>query len=149
MTESGSRASLFDRGQMLLRDRSFREKAIKFAIIGVVNTGVDYAIFAFAYLQLGFHAVLANTVAWLLANSGSYVLNSYITFAAESGRVLRRRDYFSFVASGVAGFVANTATVVIASYFMPVLVAKLIAIGVSFLVNFALSHFVVFPVRRK
>ena len=46
--------------------------------------------------------------------------------------------------SQVAGLVANTATVLAASYFMPVLIGKVLAIGVSFLVNFSLSHFVVF-----
>ena len=47
----------------------------------------------------------------------------------------------------IAGFLANTTTVLVASYFMPVLVGKLLAVGVSFVVNFSLSHFVVF--RRR
>ena len=64
--------------------------------------------------------------------------------ARESRRVLTLKAYAGFAASQVAGLVANTATVVIASYFMPVLVGKLLAIGASFLVNFSLSHFVVF-----
>jgi putative flippase GtrA len=37
--------------------------------------------------------------------------------------------------------------VFIASYFMPVLVGKILAIGASFLVNFSLSHFLVFRKR--
>ena len=45
----------------------------------------------------------ANVLAWLVAVSGSYVMNSFITFAAESGRQLRWRDYGAFVASGIAG----------------------------------------------
>jgi putative flippase GtrA len=40
--------------------------------------------------------------------------------------------------------IANTTTLVVLSYWVPVLAAKLAAIGVSFLVNFSLSHFVVF-----
>jgi putative flippase GtrA len=83
-------------------------------------------------------------LAWLVAVSGYYVMNSYITFAAESGRQLRLRDYGAFVASGIAGVVTNTTVLVAASYLMPVLVAKLMAIVASFAVNFALSHFVVF-----
>jgi putative flippase GtrA len=71
-------------------------------------------------------------------------MNSLTTFAKESGRELSLKSYFSFTLSQVAGLVANTATVLIASYVVPVLVAKLIAIGVSFLVNFSLSHFIVF-----
>jgi hypothetical protein len=36
----------------------------------------------------------------------------------------------------------------VASYAVPVLIAKLLAIGASFVVNFSLSHFVVFPAHR-
>ena len=75
------------------------------------------------------------------------VMNSLTTFAKESGRELRLKSYLRFTASQVAGLLANTATVLAASYFMPVLVGKVFAIGASFLVNFSLSHFVVF--RRR
>ena len=78
---------------------------------------------------------------------GSYVMNSYVTFAAESGRQLRWRSYGVFVASGVAGVIANTATLVVASMWLSVPAAKLLAIAASFAVNFSLSHFVVFKKR--
>jgi putative flippase GtrA len=76
-------------------------------------------------------------------------MNTMTTFAHESGRQLRARAYFTFAISQVAGLVANTATVFVASYFMPVLLGKLLAIGASFLVNFSLSHFVVFRKRSN
>ncbi len=66
----------------------------------------------------------------------------------KSGRKLGARTYFSFVLSQFGGFLANTATVLVAALFIPVWVGKLLAIGASFLVNFALSHFVVFRTRR-
>jgi putative flippase GtrA len=61
---------------------------------------------------------------------------------------LRWRDYATFAASGVAGMVASTATLFALSYVMPVLAAKLLSILVSFMVNFSLSHFVVFKPRK-
>src|SRR5258708_5952332 len=97
-----------------------------------------------AYAVFELPLVPANLLAWLVAVSGSYVMNCFITFAAESGRQLRWRAYGAFVLSGIAGVVANTTTLVIASYWIPVLLAKLLAIGASFAVNFSLSHFVVF-----
>ena len=57
------------------------------------------------------------------------------------------RAYGTFVASGIAGVLANTTTLVVTSYWVPVLAAKLLAIAVSFAVNFSLSHFVVFRAR--
>ncbi len=122
-------------------------KAVSFALVGLVNFAVDFGIFSFAYFYLALPIVAANVIAWVVAVSGSYVLNSLITFAAESGRQLRVRDYATFVVSQTGGLVANTATVFVASYFMPVLLGKAIAIAASFLVNFSLSHFVVFRGR--
>jgi putative flippase GtrA len=129
------------------RERAIALKAMSFAAVGVVNSAVDFGVFSFAYYYLELPIVTANVMAWIVAVSGSYVMNSLTTFARESGRELRPTAYFTFLASQLAGLVANTATVFVASYFMPVLLGKLLAIGASFLVNFSLSHFVVFRKR--
>jgi putative flippase GtrA len=147
-------------------------KAVSFALIGVVNVVVDATVFFLSYSYLRSHAatlrsldalaqscacaspdtlvlVASNIIAWVVAVSGSYAMNSFITFAAESGRRLRWSDYGAFVASGILGAIANTAALVIAAQFMPVLPAKGCAILTAFMVNFSMSHFVVFSPRRK
>jgi putative flippase GtrA len=88
-------------------------------------------------------------MAWIVAVSCSYVMNTMITFRAESGRVLRRKDYFSFVASGILGVIATTTTLVVLSHFIPVYAAKLASILAGFVVNFTMSHFVVFRTKPK
>jgi putative flippase GtrA len=152
--------------------RTLSLKAITFALVGVVNTVVDYSIFLvargvyarspgaldlFAYTATSCRCASAATVAliaanmtsWIIAVSGSYVLNSSITFAAESGRKLRWSSYAMFLASGVVGWLANTATLVFAAQTLlfPVWLAKAVAILASFCVNFTLSHFIVFRKR--
>jgi putative flippase GtrA len=49
------------------------------------------------------------------------------------------------------GWIANTATLLVAAelLLLPVWLAKLVAILASFVVNFLLSHFVVFRVQTK
>jgi putative flippase GtrA len=138
---------LFQRAQSLLHNHSVLVKAARFAAVGIVNTIVDFSVFAFGYFYLGLPILIANACSWTIAVSGSYVMNSYFTFAAESGRELRFKQYAGFVASQVGGLVANSATVFVGSYFMPVLTAKVLAIGVTFAVNFSLSHFAVFRPR--
>jgi putative flippase GtrA len=152
-------------------NRAIGLKAASFAIIGVVNTLVDLGIFLLArelfrspfftgmlgrvaeFCQCGtadkLALIPANVVAWAVAVSGSYVLNSLVTFSAESGRQLRLRAFGTFVASGVAGLIANTTTVYVLSYFIPEVAAKICAILASFVVNFSLSHFVVFRTRER
>ena len=140
---------LFRRLVQAWRTRGVTLKAASFAMVGVVNTFIDLGIFLAAYNLLKLPLIPANVLAWLVAVSGSYVMNSFITFAAESGRQLRWRAYGAFVASGIAGVITNTAILVVASYWLPVLAAKLLAIAVSFVVNFSLSHFVVFRTRER
>jgi putative flippase GtrA len=154
------------------RNRALSLKAVSFALVGVVNTAVDYGVFLLARAALERSSVAlsvfaaaagschcgsptsvlliaANTTSWLVAISGSYLMNSSITFAAESGRKLRWRHYLAFVASGIVGLVANTATLVFAAQvlLLPIWLAKAISILASFVVNFSMSHFVVFRAR--
>jgi putative flippase GtrA len=131
------------------RDRAVMLKAMSFALVGVVNFAVDFSLFSLLYFYFGVPIITANILAWCVAVTGSYVMNSLTTFAAESGRQLRLKDYVTFAVSQIGGLIANTTTVFLASYFMPVLLAKLLAIGAAFLVNFSLSHFVVFRQREK
>jgi putative flippase GtrA len=155
------------------RGRRLSAKAVSFAAIGIVNTLVDYGVFLLAravlsgstrgiaaigslsdFCQCGDATtttlVVANIISWSVAVSGSYVMNSSITFAAESGRRLRWRAYLMFVASGVAGLLTNTAVLLFVAeiLLLPVWVAKAVAILASFVVNFSLSHFVVFRTRK-
>jgi putative flippase GtrA len=135
---------LIDRLHAASRERATMFKAVSFGLIGFVNTAVDFGVFSFGYYFLGLPIVMANLLSWAVAVSSSYVLNSTITFSIESRRELSVRTYATFVVAQLAGFAANTATVVIASHFMPVLFGKVLATGVSFMVNFSLSHFIVF-----
>ena len=148
-------------------NRAIRIKAISFALIGLVNTVIDYSVFLSARAALEqttevpalFAArsvsrdtvilITANVAAWLVAVTGSYIMNSSVTFAVESGRRLRWRAYAAFVGAGIAGLVANTVILVFGAkcLLLPLWIAKAVAILASFLVNFSLSHFVVFPVR--
>ena len=119
-------------------------KALSFGLIGAINSVVDFSVFALAYYYFGTSIIVAQIAAWAIAVTGSYVMNSMITFAAESGQRLNVKSYLTFALAQVAGFLANTATVLLLSLFIPVWAAKLLAIGASFVVNFTLSHVVVF-----
>jgi putative flippase GtrA len=155
MSETPKNGSFAERTILLLRKQVVILKAMSFALIGVINSLVDFAVFLFMLRLITdpwpepFDLIAANVVAWMVAVSGSYVMNSYVTFAAESGRKLRWRSFFAFAAAGILGVIANTVTLVVAAEFMSVVAAKIAAIGVGFLVNFSMSHFVVFRPKKK
>jgi putative flippase GtrA len=145
-------------------------KAISFAMIGVINATVNYVVFWLGLRALDEFPALggrlksvaahcdcvssenaaiiaANVGAWLVAVSGSYVMNSLVTFAAESGRKVTWRAYLTFAAFGLLGLLADTTALLIAKSFLPVMLAKLFGVGAGFFVNFSMSHFVVFRPR--
>lgn len=129
--------------------RAVAWQVAKFAGVGFVNMAVDFAVFFLALAALTSSLVAANVLAWVVAVSGSYVLNSLVTFAAESGRRLGLRAYAAFAASQVLGLAANTTTLVICAALMPLIAAKAAAILVGFAVNFSLARFVVFGAKRR
>ena len=142
--------AILDRLTTAWHERALVLKAASFAVVGVINSAVDFGVFSFAYYYLALPIVVANTLAWLVAVTGSYVMNSTVTFAAESGRRLALRPYFGFALSQVAGFFANTGTVwcLVELVLIPAWAAKVAAIAVSFAVNFTLSHLVVFRAAK-
>jgi putative flippase GtrA len=141
--------NLLDRLTVAWHERAIALKAISFAFVGLINTVIDFSVFWTAATWLQWPLVPSNVLAWIVAVSFSYAMNSFTTFGPESGRVLRWRDYGTFIASGVAGMVASTATLYFLTTIMPgqLAVPKVLSILVSFVVNFSLSHFVVF--RRR
>jgi len=131
------------------RARAVVLKAASFALVGLVNTTIDFSIFWTIVTYFGWPLVPVNVLTWAIAVSCSYVMNSYITFGPESGHTLRWRDYITFVMSGTAGMVASTVTLYALSFMLPLAAAKLLSIGVSFVTNFTLSHFVVYRARAE
>jgi putative flippase GtrA len=119
-------------------------KAVSFALVGVVNTFIDFGVFSFAWMFFGLSPLLANVVAWFLAASCSYFLNCFTTFAAESKRKVALRTYAGFIGASVAGLTLGTAILLVAKMFVPVLAAKLLATLASFALNFSVSYFVIF-----
>ena len=61
-------------------DRAILVKAVSFAMIGLVNTGIDFGVFTFTYYYLGWHIFVANPDR--LADGGQQLLrtefNDYI-----------------------------------------------------------------------
>ena len=137
-------------GRFGVRELAFQ--MFRFGLVGVANAGVDAAVFFSMVAILGALApglspdwtlIVSNTTSFIVAVTCSYVLNSIFTFKKHHTE-LGFRGYLLFAASQVAGFIAHTATLVIAAKYVPLPVAKLLGIGVGFVVNFTLARVMVF-----
>src|SRR5205809_2068053 len=119
MNPPASAGSLLERFAAAWRERAVALKAVSFALVGLVNTAVDAAVFFLLLAYVTPSLAIANVTAWFVANTGSYVMNSLTTFSAETGGRLRAKDYVGFVGSGLVAVTASTITVVLAARFMP------------------------------
>jgi len=120
--------------------RALLKQIFSFGLIGFVNAGVDTAVFFAAIAFLTDNLIAANICAWVVAVSCSYALNSRFTFR----KPFRLKDYLFFAATQIGGLVANTTALVLTAPLVPLIVAKIIAIGFDFVVNFTLARFIVF-----
>src|SRR4051795_10190884 len=151
MKEPAPIPSLVERLTASWRERAVALKALSFAVVCLINTAVDATIFFLLLAYATSSLVVANVAAWFIANTGSYVMNSFTTFSAETGGRVSLRHYAGFVGSGMVAVTASTIAVVIAARFvgLPIWAAKAIAILVSFAVNFSITHFVVFRTKSE
>jgi putative flippase GtrA len=129
----------------LVRWRLLRQ-FVKFCLVGVLSTTVDLSAFAFLRSQ---HVprLAANTLAFLVAVTNGFIWNRRWTFRArDPGRL--RRQYLSFFAVSIVGFLLNTAILqVVAELFaaggMPTrhaeMLGKAAAIPLVAIWNFAAS----------
>ena len=125
------------------RRRTLLAKLFSFASIGFINVAVDVSIFTIAFQFLGF-LIVSNIISWLVAVTGSYAMNTKITFGRETGGALSIGRYLRFVASGIAGVIVTTSVLVLLAPYTNVPIAKLVSIIAGFGVNFCMSHFLVF-----
>jgi putative flippase GtrA len=124
--------------------RTLLAKLFSFASIGVVNVAVDVSIFTIAFHFLGLPLIVSNVISWLIAVTGSYAMNTKITFGRETGGAFSVGRYLRFAASGILGVIVATTVLVVLSSYTNVPLAKLASIIAAFGFNFSMSHFVVF-----
>ena len=123
---------------------SGRQTLVRFAGVGVVNTLIDLGLFALLHDRLGI--TLANFVSTSAGMLFSFVVNGRFTFRDER---LRLRDAVLFVATtGTTMWVLQPLVIHALVWVLGdrwVLVAKLLAIAVSVVANFAAYRWVVWP----
>lgn len=114
-------------------------KAVRFGVVGLLNTIVDLAVFALA-IAASATPLFANLLAWLVAVSFSYALNSRWSFdrsiqlseARSIGRFLTLGALISLgVSSGAIAVLAGT---------IGLWPAKILGVVVAAILNFLAAH---------
>ncbi|MCP8968576.1 GtrA family protein [Ectobacillus ponti] len=76
--------------------QSSMKQAVRFGLVGGLNTAVDFVIFFLLYRHLHVYATVAQVLSYSAGAANSYVWNKYFTFGAKQKAT--KREVFSFLA---------------------------------------------------
>ena len=126
----------------LFENEEFK-KLVKFGVVGVLNTAVDYAVFTLAGL-LSPNIYLAQSAGYCCGVLNSYCWNRRWTFRSE-GRFLSA-ELVKFIIVNLATYLASLGALWLLADYLGInkYLAKLLLIGVTLVINFALSRLWVF-----
>ncbi len=124
----------------MVKSRRHGARIIRFGVVGVLNTAIDFALFALLYYVALWPLLAANALAYGVAVLNSYVLNKYWTFGDTSrGRTAALRGLL-FVALNLVGLGLASAVIWALAQFLHPLVAKVGSIAVTFIWNYWSNH---------
>lgn len=143
-------AYLLDR----LQSTDMVRSGVRFMVVGMLGTIIDFSLFAVLSIQLGIPMLLANTLSYSAGIVNNYIFHRFWTFADRPQRAAARQfSQFAGVSLG-ALVINNLIVLLLASLFsklfmdstLGVVFAKIFAIGVGLSWNFLANHFWTFRV---
>lgn len=130
---------------MKMFKRLLEHDFIRFCIVGVVNTAVDFAAFSILFYSLRIDAVPANIVSFGLAMTNSYLLNKVWSFRGNARAMKFPAQYALFVVVSLCGLAMNTGILVLGMYYqLPPLLAKVLGAVIAPVWNFLGYRYLVF-----
>lgn len=121
---------------------------IRFGLVGVVNTGVDFIVFVLLYRVVGLDPLLANTIAFFIAVSNSYLMNHRWTFRRPNASI-SFTAYARFVVLNAGGLLIGTLVILLLEGVIPLEFAKIIAAGLTYIWNYTASKLFVFNTKKS
>ena len=124
----------------------------KFAVVGVLNTLIDFAVFSILLYGMGIYYIYVHIGGFIVANVNSFILNSLWTFKALRREAVVRQAISFFLISlcglGVSTVALSLAVGVLDTHapemWLPHLFGKVFASGVSLIWNYIGSALFVF-----
>jgi len=108
----------------------------KYALVGVLNTGVDFAVFCAFVYGAGMDSVWAQTISYIAGVTNSYLLNRYWTFQVKGK--MGMAELVRFIGINVISFVAATTVLLgLEQLGAESALAKLVSVFCSLIVNYA------------
>jgi len=114
---------------------------VRFAIVGIFNTAIDYAVYLVLTRILGVYFLIANFVAVVVAMTFSFFVNKKWTFKNTSANI--KSQYLKFAVINLGALILNNFFVYIFVNYAHLydLLAKFIVIVITLNWNFWLNKY--------
>jgi putative flippase GtrA len=109
----------------------------KFAVVGVINTLINLAVFYILVEMLGVYYMLSAVLAFSVAVTNSFAMNKAWTFN-EKLRHKVKSKYVKFMVVSVVALISNLAFLYVFVEFLGIwyMSSQILAIGLTFMINF-------------
>ncbi len=125
-------------------DVNERNRIVKFGLVGIGNTITDFLIYT-CLIWFNSPFIIANAVAFLLANIQGYVVNAKFTFSnSTSSESLSLQTYSRYLMGHLGSLVFGTAIIAVTISTLGPFTAKPIAVAAGFCLNYFVSKRFVF-----
>ncbi len=118
-------------------------QALKFALVGAFNAGLDVVMFTALVYGFNMAPVAANVVSYGLAIISSFLLNRFWTFA-DIDKPVTAGQFGIFVGLNGIGLGISTAVIWLLAGFIGPLLAKIASLVATYVWNYTTSRFIVF-----
>lgn len=121
---------------------------IRFGIVGVINTLIDFLLFFTLHNFFDWHIIPANITSFTIAVSNSYLLNKYWSFSYVDTGKFSLSQFCIFVLTSIIALLLNTSILIFGEPYLDIVLLKIIGAIAIPLLNFSLYKFVVFiPIK--
>ena len=128
------------------------KEIIKYLIIGVLTTGINYVIFAILVNIAKVEMHTSNIIAWIISVIFAYFTNKLFVFESRSFKLeVLGKEIVSFGAARVLSLIMEEIIlyVFVNLLNMNQLIIKLIANIIVIIVNYILSKFIIFKKTKQ
>ena len=108
---------------------------MKFGVVGVIATVIDFGIMNLLHYGLGLNILIANTSGFIVSLIFNYVASMKYVFAHKEG-MSRRREFIIFVVLSVIGLALNDGIVLALNAGLEANIAKICATALVMVYNF-------------
>jgi putative flippase GtrA len=112
--EVGKRARRLGDVRVLVRE------VLAYGVVGVLNFGLDLAVYQATYVTLGQGALTSKVVSTVVATTVAYFMHKRWSFAHRTGLARPRQEYVAFFALSVVSLLLGLGLIAVAHYAMGV-----------------------------